>query len=244
MVILIQHLDLKRSNAIYIFRSIVNGAKTYEEISKDTEIAEITIKKIAYELINAKILLSIKHKNPTEVGRPKVYLTPNPDIHCTVITKEGSFFTYNMINTLGEKSKLFTFPINYHMLNEHNSLAYSLHFFTQTDFYNYCQKIFYLSEESNEPVEDILNISLFELILESLVNEEKTFYVEYKNKKALINHKKVKFLNTDTCIEEIKNVIDLDDEFILNDYDQENLLNEALRIITLNTLEEKVARLF
>ena len=76
------------------------------------------------------------------------------------------------------------------------------------------------------------------------MNEEKTFYVEYKNKKALINHKKVKFLNTDTCIEEIKNIIDLDDEFILNDYDQENLLNEALRIITLNTLEEKVARLF
>ncbi len=244
MVIFIQYFDLRRSNAVYIFRSIINGAKTYEQISKDTETAEITVKKITYKLIDAKLLLSYKNKNATGAGRPKVYLAPNPSINCTLITKEGSFYIYNTVNALGERTKLFTFPTNYHLLNERNSLAYSLHFFKQTDIYNHCQQIFYLCEEKIEPIEEIKAISLFELILKSLSKEEKVFYVEYNNEKALINHSKIKLLNTNITKEQIEEIVDIDDEFIFNEYKLEDLINEAIRIITLNIIEEKVAQLF
>lgn len=242
MVIFIQHFDLRRSNAVYIFRSVIDKAKTYEEISKETETAEITVKKITYKLIDAKILLSFKNKNITSTGRPKTYLAPNPNNNCTLIAKEGSLYVYYSVNTLGERTRLFTFPTNYHLLSEHNSLAFSVHFFKQTDVYNYCQKIFYLSEENIESIDEIKTISLFELILESLRDKEKVFYVEYNDKKALINHSKIKLTHLNK--EQIKEIIDLDDEFILNELDKEELINEALRIITLNILEEKVAQLF
>ena len=243
-MIFIQHLDLRRSNAIYIFRSVINGAKTYQEISKCTETAEITVKKIVYKLIDAKLLLSFKNTHAICNGRPKAYLAPNPDNNCTLITKEGSSYVYYTTNAFGQRTKLFTFPTNYHLLNERNSLSYSLHFFKQTDIYNSCQRIFYLSEEELEPVEEIEVVSLFDLILKSLDKEEKVFYLEYKEKKAIINHSKVKLLNQNTSIDMVKSIIDLDDEFIFSDHDKDNLINEALRIITLNILEEKVAQLF
>ncbi|MBQ8545828.1 MAG: hypothetical protein IJ437_02680 [Clostridia bacterium] len=238
-----QFFDLRRSNAVYIFRAIMDAPKTLSQISEETDIAEITVKKIAYKLIDESIISRAKEELAS-VGRPKLYLTPNPVNYSVFIIKNDLKFIFYSVNAVGERNMLFEFPANYGSLDASGSLQIAFLKFKQNQLYKHCHAIFFIDTNTNHiktPME-IQKITPFQLIIKSLIKEERAIYIEYGENKAVVNYGKAK--NISAPISEVEKIIDIDDKYILDNNNEIVVISEALRIITLKELEEKVAKLF
>ena len=120
--------DLRRSNAIYIYRSICNNLISVSDIAKETEMSEIAVKKILYNLYNNNILSKYKEQN-SEVGRPKIYFGLNPRFYSILIKKESTQFSVKEINILGEtKFPSYTYLNNICFINEKGLYISTSHF--------------------------------------------------------------------------------------------------------------------
>lgn len=234
--------DLKRSNAVYIFRTIMHEPRSLKEISLETNIAEITIKKIIYKLIEENIVSKCTQAKKS-LGRPIIYLTPNPQHHSIFISENKSNFIFYTINTRGERKRIQSIPKN-ECLEEELTLEFAYNLLKQDKTFKFCQGTYLISanKESYKEINGITKANTFSLIASSLVDEESSIFLEFGENKAVINHGKIKF--TDKSKEDVLKIIDIDEEYIFNDLDENKAINEALRILTLKRLEEKVAQLF
>ena len=237
-----QTLDLRRSNAIYIFRSFMHSPKSLKEIAEETKTAEITIKKIVYKLVEENIASKCNLKN-NSIGRPVLYLSPNPANHSILIKENDSEFIFYTINTLGQRKKIHTIHKK-DAVSEEISLEFAYNILKKDESFKFCNGVYFIADLSKnyKEIDGIFKTELFELISLSLVDDEANIYLEFGDKKAVINHGKIK--NTDMNKEDIIKIVDFDQEYIFNDLNEEKATNEALRILTLKKLEEKVAQLF
>ncbi len=237
------YLDLRRSNAVYIFQVIKHIPKSIKEISIETEMAEITVKKIVYKLIDAEIVSKGSLENHS-VGRPIIYISPNPINYSLIIVKTDKEYVFNSVNTYGERKKLFDIPTKYQSLDENKTLKFAYDMLKKEQIFKYCHSIYLIGEGINKlnDIDGIIKATPFQLIASSLLNTESTIYLQFGKEKALINHGRIKSI--DISKEELSKIIDIDEDYTFNDLDETKATNEALRIITLNKIEEKVAQLF
>ena len=235
-------LDLQRSNAIYIFRSFMHSPKSLSEIADETQIAEITIKKIIYKLVDENIVSKCNFKN-SSVGRPILYLTPNPTNHSILIKENNSEFIFYTVNTMGQRNKMQSLPFD-KSISKDLALEFAFNIIKHDKNFKLCNGAYLISANNKnyKDIDGITKANIFQLIATSLINDELAIYLEFGNEKAVINHGKIK--NTDMKKEDILKSIDFDEEYIFNDLDEDKALNEALRILTLKNMEEKIAQLF
>ena len=237
-----QSIDLKRSNAVYIFRSFMHSPKSLKEISDETETAVITIKKIVYKLIDENIASKCQIKVKS-IGRPHLYLSPNPQNHTLLIKRTTKQFVFFTINTLGQCRKIKTIP-NDECYSEDLTLEFAFNILKRDKMFKFCQGAYLIGREieNYKEIDGISKSSTFQLIAKSLADDESTIYLEFGNQKAVINHGKIKEISRTK--EDVFDIIDVDQDYTFNDLDEEKAITEALRILTLKSLEEKVAQLF
>ncbi len=231
--------DLRRSNAVYILRAVFEDSKSVEEIAKETEMSEIAVKKILYDLYNRDILSKYKDTK-TSIGRPKIYFGLNSMQHCTIIKREDTHFSIETVNVKGERTHQFDFPLDFHGLSESGSLRMVRAYIKSDKTFKYNLGIFLMGNdiEKLENLRLITKTTMHKLILDSLYDEDLVMYAEINQIKYLLNHGKIKEINI--SVDELKKIVDLDREIILNDENQDNYLAEALRLISLLKLEEKI----
>ena len=230
--------DLRRSNAIYIYRSICNNLISVSDIAKETEMSEIAVKKILYNLYNNNILSKYKEQN-NEVGRPKIYFGLNPRFYSILIKKESTQFSVKEINILGETINEFVFPLYFNGLNESGSLRMLCATLKQSDGFKYNLGIFVIGQDLDK-LDDyslITKTTETQLILDSLYNEDLVTFATIKDEKYLLNHGKIK--KVDITAKELSKYLDVDIQINLKTIDDNNL-NEAFRLINIIKLEEKI----
>lgn len=231
--------DLRHSNTIYILRAIADGSYNVDELAAKTQMSQIAVKKILYELCKKEILIKYKNLDGLQ-GRPRTSFNFNPLFHCTLINKEDSKYSVKLINGFGQKLREFSFPISYQGLNCSNSLKMLNSTLKTESVSNYNLATFLIGENLSE-VSEIPNIyktSVEQLILDSLYDETLVIYCEIGQKRFLHNYGKIKEITiSDT---QLKDIIDLDFIIKLDNENNEEHLIEALRLITLMKLEEKI----
>ena len=233
-----RNTDLRRSNAVYIYRSILNNYKSAEEIAKETEMSVIAVKKILYNLFDRDILSKYKDAEKA-IGRPKIYFGLNSRFSSILIKKEPNEFTVIEVSINGKIVSRVSFPLNYGGLSESGSLRMLRAALKSHNGLKFNLGIFLIGDDI-EALEDLPLIKKTtdtQLVLDSLYNEDLVIFAEIKDEKYLLNHGKTKKVTQ--SYEELTEIIDLDLKFNISNLDDESLI-EALRLNNILKLEEKI----
>ena len=149
--------DLRRSNAIYIFRAIVKGYLSAEEIAKEYDMSIIAVKKILYNLYDKNLISKYKSLE-NSIGRPKIYFGLNMFYHSTLVKMEKDEFKIMSVNIKGDVAREFSFPLHYNGLSENGSLR-MLRAVLRDQKLEYNLGVYLIGEG----VENLDNLSLYKL---------------------------------------------------------------------------------
>lgn len=230
---------LRKCNAIYIIRAIENGFSSLEDIANETEMSIIAVKKIIYDLYNRSILAKFK-TTASSIGRPKIYFELNPLLHSTIIIKNDAQFDIRKYNIQGKLIENFTFPLHFQGLGVSGSLRMLRAALKENKSNKYNLSTFLIGEsiENLENLHSITKTNIHQLILDSLYDEDLVLLAEINHRRYLLNHGKVKEISISSS--ELYKILDIDKTIILNDENQETYLSEAMRLISLQKIEEKI----
>lgn len=230
--------DLRRSNAIYIYRSIIANSKSAEEIAKENEMSEIAVKKILYDLY-ARDIISKYKQNDKSIGRPKIYFGLNSRFSSILIIKEKTDYLVKEVNIKGEVVDQFSFPLHFDGLSESGSLRMLRAVLKSDDGLKFNLGIFLIGDgiDKLENLPLITKTTSTKLILDSLYNEDLVIVATINDENYLLNHGKAR--KVDKTIDELNEILDIDLTFNISTINEKDL-KESLRLINILKVEEKI----
>ena len=230
--------DLRYSNAIYIYRSIVNKTKTVDEIAKETEISKLTVSKILSDLISKRIVTKIRNVKISRGGRPNVYYGLNDHYFTALLlSNNGNLDLYyispNYNNTVTKIDTIKNIDGD-----ESNAAAYTLGFIGKNN--EKCLQKIIMGDalEKFNNTNDAIILTIDDLLLNAYSDEEKAVFIEYDGGKILINHRKAKAVSLTK--EEISEILDIDVYCDLRGKSEKDIIFIALKKFTTKLIETKI----
>ncbi len=231
--------DLRHTNSLLVFHSIVKGMNTLEEISDDSKIAKITTNEILHDLENRKIITSYTNsKKP--VGRPTKLYAISDLYNILYIETNPTYIVGAVFNAYGDKISELKVEINV-LFPEKSALNKIINHFITSEIYKYTLEtlLLYSNIDTQALQIPVTPTTTCDLILKSLcLNNNKTKLISLFNKKALLVNSNYKYV--DVSAEELEKYLVIDEkiEIIPDDIPYEIL--ESFTRIIVNHLEKLI----
>ena len=230
--------DLRYSNSLYIFRSIIDKPKTVDEIAKEVKMTKLAVNKILSELISKNLVTKIKNIKANRGGRPNVYYGLNGYYFTALISCDSGnldlyYFSPNYNNTV---TKFDTIK-NIDGFEIH-AAAYTLGFIGKNN--EKCLQKIITGDKLERFVntDDALILTIDDILINAYSDEEKAVFIEYDNGKILINHSKPRIVKSTK--EEISKILDIDVYCDLRGKNNEDVLFIAMQKFTTKLIETKI----
>ncbi len=223
--------DLRHLNSLLVFRSIVNGMNTLEEISDDSKVAKVTTNEILHNLEKRNILTSYTNtKKP--VGRPTKFYDVSNLYNILYIEVKPRSVVGALFNVNWDVVSKLEVEIN-ELFPEKSALNKIITHFTKSEYYKYTIETLLLYSSIDPQTLDIpvTPTTTCDLILRSLsLNNNKTKLITLFDKKALLVNSNYKYIDIPT--EELEKYLIIDEkiDIIPNDIPCE-ILESFTRII-------------
>lgn len=231
-------VDLRYSNALYIYKTICKQKMTVEEIAKATEMTPLTVNKILKMLVQCKIVSKITDKRDKQCGRPHIYYGPSE-----------YFYTALILNDNGKMLLYYVYPDGRIKQDKRNHGAIEEGFETYRanvvrnrvkNDHCYFLGAFLLGNDIDSfgKVEHTTKLQISELLSYAYRDDERVVFIECESCNILINHAKTK--NVHISINELKKIIDIDDYFDFTDKSQKEIILNSFILYTQKLLQRKI----
>lgn len=176
--------ELRRKNAVSVYRCILSSITTISAISKETGISQLTVCELANELVKREILDISKPRRNIK-GRRIHYFSPSHKYFCIFIDVQKTYFSTIGISTSGEAVERFDYPLDYENRTKQEVLdKYVMPRIRTSLSYKYCTAIYMLGDENNtlSVDSDVIKSTKENLIAYSLADKNKMKLFDFNGK--------------------------------------------------------------
>lgn len=176
--------ELKRKNAVSIYRSILDGYNTIISISKVTGISQLTICELANEMVKKELLDMTIPKREAKGRRAHCFL-PSHRYFTAFIDVQKDYICTIGISTSGSVVERFDFPINYEGKSTNDVIKeFVISKLKNSPNFKYCLAIYLLTDDtvSYDIDASVTKITKEELIASAFSDRNKAILFDFSGK--------------------------------------------------------------
>lgn len=176
-----------RINLITVYRSIKAGASTIDDLLEATKIGQYHLRKALNVLKELEIIDEGTEDSHKQHRHTKIFSITNK-YHTTYMERHEPNFLFVSISSMKKCITTAGFPVRYSVLSPTNTFDFFTRAMKRNKIYKYCNKIYLLSDNTNDikEQENIVRISRLDLIATSLSFNEESLILNFYGTKYLV----------------------------------------------------------